>query len=158
MESNPGDGKACKLKAFVALPEALLMPEKISVTVTDLRRTTNISLFPDGGIKRQHSCLNSTDLPWSCSQWHNVWWNFYEIWDCMIPTPFHFSRIIKYKQIHLWVWIKMTHYKKYEVYKLPTTACISLQISFKNCTSMQTLWKIETAIQSIISQLQKKSS
>lgn len=28
MESNPGDGKACKLKAFVALPEALLMPEK----------------------------------------------------------------------------------------------------------------------------------
>lgn len=56
MESNPGDGKACKLKAFVALPEALLMPEKISVTVTDLRRTTNISLFPDGGIKRQHSC------------------------------------------------------------------------------------------------------
>lgn len=63
MESNPGDGKACKLKAFVALPEALLMPEKILVTVTDLRRTTNISLFPDGGIKRQHSCLNSTDLP-----------------------------------------------------------------------------------------------
>lgn len=63
MESNQGDGKACKLKAFVALPEALLMPEKISVTVTDLRRTTNISLFPDGGIKRQHSCLNSTDLP-----------------------------------------------------------------------------------------------
>lgn len=55
MESNPGDGKACKLKAFVALPEALLMPEKISVTVTDLRRTTNISLFPDRGIKRQHS-------------------------------------------------------------------------------------------------------
>lgn len=125
MESNPGDGKACKLKAFVALPEALLMPEKISVTVTDLRRTTNISLFPDGGIKRQHSCLNSTDLPWSCSQWHNVWWNFYEKWDCMIPTPFHFSRIIKYKQIHLWVWIKMTHYKKYEVYKLPITACIN---------------------------------
>lgn len=159
MESNPGDGKACKLKAFVALPEALLMPEKISLTVTDLRRTTNISLFPDRGIKRQQSCLNSTDLPWSCSQWHNVWWNFYEIWDCMIPTPFHFSRIIKYKQIHLWVWIKMTHYKKYEVYtnfqSLHASAC---RYHFKNCTSMQTLWKIETAIQSIISQLQKKSS
>lgn len=152
MESNPGDGKACKLKAFVALPEALLMPEKISVTVTDLRRTTNISLFPDGGIKRQHSCLNSRDLPW-----HNVWWNFYEKWDCMIPTPFHFSRIIKYKQIHLWVWIKMTHYKKYKVYKLPITAS-ACRYHFKNCTSMQTLWKIETAIQSIISQLQKKSS
>lgn len=45
MESNPGDGKACKLKAFVALPEALLMPEKISVTVTDLRRKLTFLYF-----------------------------------------------------------------------------------------------------------------
>lgn len=158
MESNPGDGKACKLKAFVALPEALLMPEKISVTVTDLRRTTNISLFPDGGIKRQHSCLNSTDLPWSCSQWHNVWWNFYEKWDCMIPTPFHFSRIIKYKQIHLWVWIKWLIIKNTKSTNFQSLHASACRYHFKNCTSMQTLWKIETTIQSIISQLQKKSS
>lgn len=52
MELNLGDGKVCKFKVFVVFSEVLLMLEKISVIVTDLRRTINIFLFLDGGIKR----------------------------------------------------------------------------------------------------------
>lgn len=102
MESNPGDGKACKLKAFVALPEALLMPEKISVTVTDLRRKLTFLYFHEIQLLNVNIFVMcefyiSSKIMQSIIQCDGIFMKN----KIMIPKPFHFCRMTKYKQVIL---------------------------------------------------------
>lgn len=102
MESNPGDGKACKLKAFVALPEALLMPEKISVTVTDLRRKLTFLYFHEIQLLNVNIFVMcefyiSSKIMQSIIQCDGIFMKN----EIMIPKPFHFCRMTNYKQVIL---------------------------------------------------------